>query len=87
LGMVWAWDVDVAEPTFAARYHRKAMDKGLLLRPIGSTLYFMPPYVLTPEDQAFLAEGALAVLNETLAEVDALPAASHLPAGDAPGMA
>jgi adenosylmethionine-8-amino-7-oxononanoate aminotransferase len=87
LGMVWAWDVDVAEPTFAARYHRKAMDKGLLLRPIGSTLYFMPPYVLTPEDQAFLAEGALAVLNETLAEVDALPAASHLPAGDAPRMA
>jgi len=43
--------------------------------------------VLTPEDQAFLAEGALAVLNETLAEVDALPAASHLPAGDAPRMA
>ena len=87
LGMVWAWDVDVSEPTFAARYHRKAMDQGLLLRPIGSTLYFMPPYVLTLRDQAFLAEGALAVLRQTLAEVDALPAASNPHAGDAPRMA
>ena len=85
--MVWAWDVDVSEPTFAARYHRKAMDQGLLLRPIGSTLYFMPPYVLTLRDQAFLAEGALAVLRQTLAEVDALPAASNPHAGDAPRMA
>ncbi|MGQ0599258.1 adenosylmethionine--8-amino-7-oxononanoate transaminase, partial [Aquabacterium sp.] len=44
IGMVWAWDVDTPEPTFASRYHRAAMEAGLLLRPIGSTLYVMPPY-------------------------------------------
>ncbi len=73
LGMIWAWDVCTSEPTFAARYHCAAMDQGLLLRPIGSTLYFMPPYVLTPADQAFLAQGALKVLDQVLAEIDALP--------------
>ncbi|MGC4059649.1 MAG: adenosylmethionine--8-amino-7-oxononanoate transaminase [Aquabacterium sp.] len=75
-GMIWAWDVDTAEPTFAARYHRAALDAGLLLRPIGSTLYAMPPYVLTEADQRFLAEGALRVLDQVLAEIDALPAAT-----------
>jgi adenosylmethionine-8-amino-7-oxononanoate aminotransferase len=73
LGMIWAWDVDTTEPTFAARYHRAALDAGLLLRPIGSTLYVMPPYVLNEAEQRFLAEGALRVLEQVLAEVDALP--------------
>ena len=75
IGMIWAWDIDVAEPTFAARYHRAAMDAGLLLRPIGATLYVMPPYVLTPADQSFLAEGLLRVLDQVLSECDALPEA------------
>jgi len=73
IGMIWAWDIEVAEPTFAARYHRAALDAGLLLRPIGHTLYVMPPYVLSEADQAFLAEGLLGVLDQVLAEVDALP--------------
>jgi len=73
IGMIWAWDVDTAEPTFAARYHRAAMEAGLLLRPIGSTLYMMPPYVLTEADQCFLAEGALRVLDQVLVEIDLLP--------------
>ena len=73
LGMIWAWDIDTPEPTFASRYHRAALAAGLLLRPIGATLYAMPPYVLTPDDQRFLAEGMLRVLDAVLAEVDALP--------------
>jgi len=77
LGMIWAWDIDTIEPTFAARYHRAALDAGLLLRPIGSTLYAMPPYVLTPDDQRHLADGLLRVLDQVLAEVDALPPASE----------
>lgn len=75
IGMIWAWDIDVAEPTFAARYHRAAMEAGLLLRPIGATLYVMPPYVLTEADQAFLAAGLLRALDQVLSECDALPRA------------
>jgi adenosylmethionine-8-amino-7-oxononanoate aminotransferase len=76
LGMIWAWDIDTQEPTFAARYHHAAMAAGLLLRPIGSTLYVMPPYVLTESDQRHLAEGMLRVLDQVLADIDALPHAT-----------
>ncbi len=76
IGMIWAWDVDTAEPTFAARYHRAALDEGLLLRPIGHTLYVMPPYVLTEAEQGFLIEGAIRVLDRVLAECDALDSTS-----------
>ena len=44
---------------------------GPTLRPIGRTLYAMPPYVLDEADAAHLAHGALAALDETLAESDA----------------
>jgi len=74
IGMIWAWDVDTAEPTFASRYHRAAMAAGLLLRPIGSTLYVMPPYVLSESDQRFLADGMLRVLDQVLADIEGLPA-------------
>jgi adenosylmethionine-8-amino-7-oxononanoate aminotransferase len=36
-----------ALPDFARRYARHALAQGVLLRPIGSTLYAMPPYVIS----------------------------------------
>ena len=32
------------------RIHRHALSRGVLLRPLGSVVYFMPPYVVTPEE-------------------------------------
>jgi adenosylmethionine-8-amino-7-oxononanoate aminotransferase len=66
LGMIWAWDVITDDPLFARRFHRAAMDRGVLLRPIGTTLYFMPPYVIDDEGIAHLVRGALGALDETL---------------------
>jgi adenosylmethionine-8-amino-7-oxononanoate aminotransferase len=66
LGMIWAWDIADAPPDFARRYARRALAHGLLLRPIGRTLYAMPPYVLDEAAAAHLARGALAALDETL---------------------
>lgn len=68
LGMIWAWDVDTVLPHFAQRYHQHAMAHGVLLRPIGNTIYAMPPYVMDEESSAHLARGALAALQATLAE-------------------
>ena len=71
LGMIWAWDVDPAltpTPFFARRYARHAMAQGVVLRPIGNTLYAMPPYVIDAESAEHLARGALAALQATLAE-------------------
>ena len=66
--MIWAWDVETTLPDFASRYHHHAMARGLLLRPIGRTIYAMPPYVLDDEAVQCLAQGALAALEATLAE-------------------
>ncbi len=66
LGMLWAFDVATDDPTFSHRYHAAALERGLLLRPIGRTLYFMPPYVINADESAWLADGALAALNEVL---------------------
>jgi adenosylmethionine-8-amino-7-oxononanoate aminotransferase len=64
--MLWAYDIDTPDPAFAQRFHANALRHGLLLRPLGSTLYFMPPYVIDESDCAHLAQGALAALNESL---------------------
>jgi adenosylmethionine-8-amino-7-oxononanoate aminotransferase len=70
IGMIWAWDIVGAPANFARRYARHALANGLLLRPIGSTLYAMPPYVLEEDTARHLADGALAALEATLAEAE-----------------
>lgn len=67
IGMIWAWDIDTADAGFAARFHRTALDEGLLLRPIGNSLYFMPPYVLSEADMRHLVDGTLRTLDRVLA--------------------
>jgi len=46
LGMIWAFEVDTPRPDFARRVFTEALGRELLLRPIGNTVYFMPPYVI-----------------------------------------
>jgi adenosylmethionine-8-amino-7-oxononanoate aminotransferase len=38
--------------------YRHALSRGVLLRPIGNVLYFMPPYVITPDEITLLADVA-----------------------------
>ena len=74
-GMIFAWDVASSLPDFSRRYARHALAQGLVLRPIGHTLYAMPPYVISEDEGQWLADGALKALNATLAEETAgLPA-------------
>lgn len=68
LGMIWAWDVRSSLPDFARRYARQALAHGVLLRPIGHTLYAMPPYLIDDAEGRHLADAALAALQATLAE-------------------
>lgn len=35
-----------------------ALSKGVLLRPIGNVVYFMPPYIITPEQIAYIVQVA-----------------------------
>jgi adenosylmethionine-8-amino-7-oxononanoate aminotransferase len=38
--------------------YRHALERGALLRPLGDVIYFMPPYVIQPEEIDFLVEVA-----------------------------
>lgn len=38
--------------------YRNALEQGVLLRPLGDVIYFMPPYVITPEQIRYLTDVA-----------------------------
>jgi adenosylmethionine-8-amino-7-oxononanoate aminotransferase len=40
------------------RLYQHALSRGALLRPLANVVYFMPPYVVTPEELSFLARVA-----------------------------
>ena len=63
VGMIWAFEVDNNDPAFARNFHQKALAKELLLRPIGNTVYFMPPYVISDEEIDLLTQRTLEILN------------------------
>lgn len=62
-GMIWAFDVPDAGPGFAGDFHTRALARGLFVRPIGNTVYFMPPYVIGEPEMALMADTALALLG------------------------
>ncbi len=61
-GMIWAFDVADAGPSFSQDFYQAALQHGLLLRPLGNTVYFMPPYVMAMEELLQLVHGTLACL-------------------------
>jgi adenosylmethionine-8-amino-7-oxononanoate aminotransferase len=62
LGMIWAFEVDSARADFPRWCFAQALDRELLLRPIGKTVYWMPPYVLDNAEMALLAERTLEIV-------------------------
>jgi len=64
LGMIWAFEVHGAPPDFASRAFALALERGVLLRPIGATVYFMPPYVIDEEEFKLLVDTALAIVEQ-----------------------
>ncbi len=66
-GMIFAFDAQPAQVEgFARRFFTEALQQELLLRPIGNTVYMMPPYILSEEDITLLATRTLTVLEHTL---------------------
>ncbi|WP_332675358.1 adenosylmethionine--8-amino-7-oxononanoate transaminase [Aromatoleum sp.] len=66
-GMIIAFDVDTERADFSRRFFAAGLDHGVLLRPIGNTVYFMPPYVIGAEEIRHLVDGAAAALAAALA--------------------
>jgi adenosylmethionine---8-amino-7-oxononanoate aminotransferase len=45
------------------RVYRHALEHGVLLRPVGNVVYFMPPYVITPEEIELLGRVAASAIE------------------------
>lgn len=65
-GTIAAFDLPASFPHSAAQLHQYFLEKGLLIRPIGNTVYLLPPYVTTSVQ--------LQAAYETIAAVLARPA-------------
>ena len=70
-GMILAFDVKnnyLKDPkTFARTMFANSLEKGVLIRPIGNTIYVMPPYILSSEETMQLGRAVQLALEKTLA--------------------
>ena len=69
-GMILAFDVkneSLKNPnTFAREMFSKSLDEGVLIRPIGNTIYVMPPYVLSTEETLQMGKSVKSALEQVL---------------------
>lgn len=63
-GMIWAFEVNTPAPDFTQCFAQKGLEHGLMIRPMGNSVYIMPPYIINEEEMAFMAQGILHTLNE-----------------------
>ncbi len=64
LGMIWAFEVDSTKLTFARQFFAASLQRDVLLRPIGNTVYFMPPYIIEDEEFRHLVTQTLAAIDK-----------------------
>ncbi|HKY03004.1 MAG TPA: aminotransferase class III-fold pyridoxal phosphate-dependent enzyme, partial [Burkholderiales bacterium] len=63
-GLIWAFEVDGAAPDFSRRFYAAALDQEVLLRPLGNTVYFMPPYIVNDEEIDLLIDRTAGLLEK-----------------------
>jgi adenosylmethionine-8-amino-7-oxononanoate aminotransferase len=49
--------------------YKKALKKGVLLRPLGDVIYFNPPLIIEPEDMDFVTDVAKECMLEVMSEI------------------
>jgi adenosylmethionine-8-amino-7-oxononanoate aminotransferase len=65
-GMILAFDVKTSNPQFSRACYSQALQQGLLLRPIGNTVYFMPPYTITEAEMDFMLSATMNALRASV---------------------
>jgi adenosylmethionine-8-amino-7-oxononanoate aminotransferase len=50
------------------KVYQHALKEGVLLRPLGDVVYFMPPYVIAPDEVRLLADTAIAAIESAVRE-------------------
>jgi adenosylmethionine-8-amino-7-oxononanoate aminotransferase len=62
-GMIWAFEVDTPHADFAQRCFSLGLQHELLLRPMGNTVYFMPPYIISGDEMHLLVTRTLNIID------------------------
>ncbi len=62
-GMVWAFEAETPHADFAQRCFSLGLQQELLLRPMGNTVYFMPPYIIGEDEMQLLVTRTLNVID------------------------
>lgn len=65
-GMIAAFDVETDDPWFTRTFYRAALARETLLRPIGNTVYVMPPYIIDDAEIEHLGQSVAGALTDTL---------------------
>jgi len=67
-GMILAFDIKPEHlcENFSKEFFVNALYQSVLVRPIGSTIYIMPPYIINDDEITHLSKGIQASLNVTL---------------------
>ena len=63
-GMIWAFEIETARSDFARWCFVEGLTRNVLLRPIGNTVYWMPPYVVTDDAFAMLVDATLDIVAD-----------------------
>ena len=63
LGMIWAFEVDSRRDDFVRWCFSEGLARELLLRPIGRTVYWMPPYCVSDDEMELLATRTLEIVE------------------------
>ncbi len=63
-GMIWAFEVASERPDFGRAAFQRALDHGVLLRPIGNTIYFMPPYIIDEAHFKLMVDSSISIARE-----------------------
>jgi adenosylmethionine-8-amino-7-oxononanoate aminotransferase len=63
-GMIWAFEVDTLHRDFSRRCFTLALENELLLRPVGNTIYFMPPYIIGESEMDLLVDRTRHIIDE-----------------------
>ena len=59
--MIWAFEDALGRG--GRWWFEQALQRGLLLRPMGNTVYLMPPYIMNDEEMVFVAQVIMEVLE------------------------
>ena len=67
LGTIIAFEIDKGKDEYlnevATGFTQKALDMGVYIRPLGNTVYIMPPYCITKEELTKVYDTILTILG------------------------